>query len=140
MTTAWAHLPNAKLIYQVLDDLKNHPSQLAKAFGAAQDAAQDAACNAAWNAAWNAALILSQDAILNASRNTVWDTAWSAAWSATWSAIMVLIAYDDCGFWLSPEFSLASMKVSHRLTSHPSTLLLQPYKLFLESSWVTGQT
>ena len=149
MTTAWAHLPNAELIDRVLDDLVKHPKKLNTAWDAAQDAAwraawdavRDAARNTVWDAAQTTALILSRGAVLDAAQETVGDTFCTVprgaslylAQNVAWNAIMCLVAYDDCGFWLSPEFSLASMKVAYRLTSHPPTLLLQPYKLFLEN-------
>ena len=137
MTTAWAHLPNAKLIDQVLDDLVKCPKEF----------------NASWNRAQDAIRPVTYDAVFsyaqNAVRNTIWDAAQVAirdmfhiaafgkdlyaAQNVAWNAIMALIAYDDCGFWLSPGFSLTAMKVSQRLDGHPSTFLLQPYKLFLEN-------
>ena len=54
--TAWAHLPNAALIDEVLASLEAHPKKW--------DAAQDAAWDTAWGAAWDAlaALIAYDDA------------------------------------------------------------------------------
>ena len=140
MTTAWAHLPNAELINQVLGNLIKYR----KEFRESTDASYGAARFESWSAAYSAVQMADRDASYDAACGVARVAArredCDAAWNLACDVILCLIAYDDCGFWLSPEFSLATMKVSHRLNGHPSTLLLQPYKLFLESSWVTGQT
>ena len=42
MTTAWAHLPNAKYIDLVLASIKAHPEKWVAAWDAARDAVRDA--------------------------------------------------------------------------------------------------
>lgn len=114
--TAWAHLPNAAHIDEVLASLKAHPERW--------DAARDAARDAAWDAARDAA------------RDTVWGTVWDAArdaarnvardavWGAAWYAIAALIAYDDAGQFM--KLPVEQLKAMHRLDPHPMYLLLQP--------------
>ena len=64
MTTAWAHLPNAALIDEVLASLKAHPERWGTAQTAAWNEAQTAAWDAARDAAWStvATLIAYDDA------------------------------------------------------------------------------
>ena len=141
---AWDHLPNAAVIDEVLESLRNHP----KAWSAARSAAWDAAWDAAQDAAWDAA----QDA----ARGAAWDAAWSAAWDAAWGAtkdaawdaarvaardaardaarvaawgaargaIAALIAYDDAGKLIKQP--VAHLQGLYRLDPHPMFLLLQP--------------
>ena len=94
--TAWAHLPNAALIDEVLASVRTSPKEWTAAWGAAWDAARDAAWYAARNAARNAA----QD------------------------AIAALIAYDDAGQFM--KLPVEQLKAMHRLDPHPMYLLLQP--------------
>ena len=85
MTTAWAHLPNAKHIDRVLADVAAHPER----WTAAWDAAWAAARDAAWAAA--------RDAARCAARDAAWAAAWDAALGAAWDAAVALIAWDHAG-------------------------------------------
>ena len=64
MTTAWAHLPNAALIDEVLTSLKAHPEKWSTAWDASQAVLWGAAWGAARDAAWStvATLIAYDDA------------------------------------------------------------------------------
>ncbi len=128
MTTAWAHLPNAALIDEVLTSLKAHPEKWstvwdasraasqAVLWGAARSAARDAARSAARDAAWDAAW----GAVRNAARSAARD----AARSAAWNTVATLIAYDDAGQFM--KLPVEQLKAMHRLDPHPIYLLLQP--------------
>ena len=128
MTTAWAHLPNAALIDEVLTSLKAHPEKWVAARSAAQNAAwnaaRDAARNAARDAVWNAA----RDAVWNAARDAVWNAAWGVTRDVVWGAaddvISALIAYDDAGQFM--KLPAEQFKAMYRLDPHPMYLLLQP--------------
>ena len=87
MTTAWAHLPNAKHIDAVLASLNANPQQWADAW----NKIYPAGTTTAWCAAWCAA------------RDAVWAAARGAVWGAMWAAILALIAYDDCAYMLESE-------------------------------------
>lgn len=103
---AWAHLPNAKHIDDVLAWLKT-------------PAAKYSARNAAWEAAWIAA------------KGAAWGAAKDAARDVSWGAIAALIAYDDIGRWLSPEVPVETMRVTYRLNPSPALELLLPYKTLI---------
>lgn len=136
MTTAWAHLPNAALIDEVLASLKAHPGKWYAAWNGTRNAASDAAWNEAWDAAWNA----TQHATRNATRNAAWSTAWStaqdaakdAAWDAAWDiawsvvrdVIAALTAYDDAGRFM--KMPVKHLQRLYRIDPHPMYLLLQP--------------
>ena len=94
--TAWAHLPNAAHIDEVLASLKAHPERWS--------ATRVAALDAAWDAAW--------------------DAARDAARDAAWDVIATLIAYDDAGQFM--KLPVEQLKAMHRLDPHPMYLLLQP--------------
>ena len=96
MTTAWAHLPNAALIDEVLTSLKAHPEK--------------------WSTAWDASRAEPQ-AVL-------WGSAWDAARDAAWSTVATLIAYDDAGQFM--KLPVEQLKAMYRLDPHPMYLLLQP--------------
>ena len=142
--TAWAHLPNAAHIDEVLASLKAHPEKWTAAWGAARYAAWDAAWDAAWGAAWDAAWDAALGAALGAARDAAWDAARDAVLDATrdatrdavldatrdatrdaaWGAITALIAYDDAGQFM--KLPVEQLKAMHRLDPHPMYLLLQP--------------
>ena len=112
MTTAWARLPNAALIDEVLTSLKAHPEKWVAARGAARGAAWYATRGAAWDAVWGAA----------------WDAAWDAlrgkARVAAGDVIAALIAYDDASQFM--KLPAEQLKAMYRLDPHPMYLLLQP--------------
>ena len=114
--TAWAHLPNAAHIDEVLASLKAHPEKWSVAWYAARNAARNAAWNAAWDAAWDAARDAVQGAVLDATLDATRD--------AAWGAITALIAYDDAGQFM--KLPVEQLKAMHRLDPHPMYLLLQP--------------
>ena len=132
MTTAWAHLPNAAFIDEVLTSLKAHPEKWA----AARAAARDTAWGAAWGAARSAARSAARDAargaawgaVRNAARGApqavLWGAAWDAARDAAWSTVVTLIAYDDAGQFM--KLPVEQLKAMYRLDPHPMYLLLQP--------------
>ena len=126
---AWNNLPNAKLIDQVLADLRANPEAFASARNAAWDAAVDAALDAAWDAAVDAARDMARGAAWDAARSAAWDAArdmaWGAAWSAAWGAVLALIAYDDSAKYLG--WSYEKLKVWGELSEHPAAVLLLPY-------------
>ena len=100
MTTAWAHLPNAALIDEVLTSLKAHPEK--------------------WSTAW--------DASRGAAQAVLWGSTWAAARDAArdaaWSTVATLIAYDDAGQFM--KLPAEQLKAMYRLDPHPMYLLLQP--------------
>ena len=91
ITTAWAHLPNARHIDAVLADVKARP----EVWKAARDAARSAARSAAWDAARDAARSAGRSAARNAAGYAAWDAARDAAWDAAWDASLALIAWDS---------------------------------------------
>ena len=124
MTTAWAHLPNAALIDEVLASLKAHPEKWAAARDTAWNTVQSAAWGAAWSAAWDAARDAARAAARDAARAAAWDAAREAAWVAAGDVIATLIAYDDAGQFM--KLPVEQLKAMYRLDPHPMYLLLQP--------------
>ena len=130
--TAWAHLPNAALIDEVLASTKTSPEKWSAAWTAAQAAPWTASRDAAWNEARNAAWDTARDAARNtawsAARNAAWGAARSAArsatWDAAWGAAAMLIAYDDAGQFM--KLPVEHLRRLHRIDPHPMFLLLQP--------------
>ena len=126
---AWDNLPNAKLIDQVLADLRANPEAFASARNAAYSAAYSAARYAARGAAWDAARDMAWDAARsaawNAARGAAWDAARGAAWDAARDAVAALIAYDDSAKYL--DWSYEKLKVWGELSEHPAAVLLLPY-------------
>lgn len=122
--TAWAHLPNAALIDEVLASLKTHPEK----WGAARDTAWNTVQSAAWSAAWDAARDAARAAARDAARAAAWAAAWDAAREAAWVAagdvIATLIAYDDASQFM--KLPVEQLKAMYRLDPHPMYLLLQP--------------
>ena len=124
MTTAWAHLPNAALIDEVLASLEAHLGK----WGAASDAASDAARNAAWNAArgaaWDAAWGAAWDAAADAVQGTTQDIPWGPTWDTAWGVIAALLAYDGAGQFM--KMPVEHLQRLYRIDPHPMYLLLQP--------------
>ena len=124
MTTAWAHLPNAALIDEVLTSLKAHPEKWAMAQAAPWDTVRDAARDAAWDAARGAA----RGTAWNAARGAAWHAARHAARSMARGAaddvIAALVAYDDASQFM--KLPVEQLKAMYRLDPHPMYLLLQP--------------
>ena len=130
--TAWAHLPNAALINEVLASVKTNPKKWGAGqgvvWGAAWSAARSAARSTAWSAtrraAWEAVLAAFQSAAWDAARSAVQSPSWNAAWDAAWDAAATLVAYDDAGqFMRLPAEHLQRL---YRIDPHPMFLLLQP--------------
>ena len=125
---AWAHLPNAALIDEVLASVKTNPAEWGVAWDATREialiAARDAAREAPRGAAW--------DAAREAPRGTAWTAAWGAvqeaargsAWNAAWNAVAALIAYDDAGQFM--KLPAEHLQRLYRIDPHPMFLLLQP--------------
>lgn len=125
-TTAWAHLPNAALIDEVLASLKAHPEKWVAVRDTAWSAARGAARGAAWDAVWDA----TRDAARAAARDAVRDALRSAAWAVAGDVIAALIAYDDAGQFM--KLPVEQLKAMYRLDPHPMYLLLQPAAVFAE--------
>ena len=105
MTTAWAHLPNAKHIDRVLADLSARPEVWDAARAAAWDDSRGDALGGVWAAARNAALYAIHGAALDAARD----------------AIRALIAWDDCSELLDlPPDAVRLLAASGH---HPAVLL-----------------
>ena len=130
--TAWAHLPNAALIDEVLASVKTSPEKWDAARNAApnaawdtaQNAAREATRNAAWVAARNAAWVAARDTAWDAARDTVWGPIWDAGNAAAWGVIATLVTYDDASqFMRLPAEHLQRL---YRIDPHPMFLLLQP--------------
>jgi len=120
---AWSHLPNATHIDAVV--------------AAAGDVALDAARGAAWDAAQDAAWVAALDAARGAAREAAWDAAWGAvreaAWGAARDAVSALVAWDECGVYMSRDVSAEFMR--NLLEVNPdlhAVRLLLPYKTYLE--------
>ena len=146
---AWSHLPNATHIDVVVAAV-GYAAQDA-AWGAAREAAQDAARgaargaaqDAAWGAAWGAARGAVRDAAWGAARVAAWDAAWGAAYDAAWEAaweaargaVSALVAWDECGVYMSRDVSAEFMR--HLLEVNPdlhAVRLLLTYKTYLEAT------
>ena len=110
--TAWAHLPNAAPIDEVLASVRTNPNEWDATWAAVWGAAWDAAWGAAWDAAWGAAWGAAQDA------------AWGAAQDAARGAVAALIAYDDAGQFM--KLPVEHLRRLYRIDPHPMFLLLQP--------------
>ena len=120
--TAWAHLPNAKLIDAVIADMKTRPDVWRIAWGAARDAVRGAARDAAWDVAW----CVAREPARLATR--------TAKQAAAQDAILALIAWDDCARLLDlPSDTLRTMAdICDAPACHQAVLLL-PYVLVKES-------
>ena len=123
--TAWAHLPNAVHIDQVLASLKAHPDKWTAAYAAAWDTAYIESWNAAQAAAYIAARDAAYSAAYSAAQDTGYTAAWDAAWGAAWGAIAALIAWDNCAKYLT--MTPDQLAVWSLLSSDPASVLLQPY-------------
>ena len=118
--TAWAHLPNAALIDEVLASVKTNP----KGWDVAWDATREIALIAAWDAARGAARGAAWDAAWGTARDAVWVAARNAVWAAARDVLGAPVAYDDAGrFMKLPVEHLQSL---YRIDPHPMFLLLQP--------------
>ena len=134
MTTAWAHLPNARHIDAVLADVKARP----EAWGAARDPAWDAA----WDSARDTARDSAQSATLNSARSAAREvaldsaldsalgSAQGAAWGAVWDAIAALIAWDSSADLLecTPDVLSAMIDLAEPPVCHQAALLM-PYAI-----------
>ena len=127
MITAWAHLPNAQHIDQVLANLK--AGKLGTVRNTAWDAAWDAAREAAKEAAWDAAREAAREATWSDAREATWSAAWGAAREAARGAVAALIAYDDCAHILTMPLGSVRLMVS---IQHPAATLIFPYLKALE--------
>ena len=145
MPIAWADLPNAALIDEVLAAMRGAARDAAwtaaldTARGAARDAARAAALDAARDAAWNAA----RDAAWSAARDAAWTAAWNAAWAAArdaalgaaWAAVAALIAWDDAAqlYPLTPaQLRLAAALLPDNDPRQHAAVLLLPYAISRE--------
>ena len=118
--TAWAHLPNAALVDQVLASVRANPGEWDAAWLAARGVAQDTA----WDAAWDAARGAARDAAWNEAWGAAWAAAQGAAWNAAWGAVAALIAYDDADQFM--KLPVEHLQRLYRIEPHPMFRLLQP--------------
>ena len=126
---AWSHLPNATHIDAVVAAV-GYAAQGA-AWGAAWGAARDAARGAAWGAARDAAWDAAWDAARGAARGAARD----AARDAAWGAVSALVAWDECGVYMSKDVSAEFMR--NLLVVNPdlhAVRLLLTYKTYLEAT------
>jgi hypothetical protein len=130
--SAWDHLPNAKLIDQVLADLRANPEVFSKAWG--RRAARVAVWDQAWNAvrdqagdqyqAWNQAWTVSASGRVR-PRGMVYPRIWGRAWTLARGVFFALITYDDSAKYL--DMSYKKLKVWAELSEHPAAVILLPY-------------
>ena len=134
-TTAWAHLPNAALIDEVLTSLRTHPKKWIAIQDTVRDTAWSAARSAAWDAVRGTISNATRDAAWNATRDAAWnatrDAARDAAWGAARDVISALIAYDDASQFM--RLPTEQLKAMYRLDPHPMYLLLQSAAIFAET-------
>ena len=117
MTSAWADLPNAALIDELLAAMR------------------DAAWTAARDAAWTAALDTARAAARDAARAAALDAARDAAWTAAWNAVAALIAWDDAAalYPLTPaQLRLAAALLPDNDHRRHAAVLLLPYAIARE--------
>jgi hypothetical protein len=120
VTTAWAHLPNAKHIDWVLESLKTDPDKWFATGATWRGAWREAwlgvagASNAAQGAVWNAAL----DAVLDAAQGLTR----SASRTASRGVILALITYDDCAYMI--ESDVGELKILAAFGDTKAILLL----------------
>jgi hypothetical protein len=124
MTTEWNHLPNARLIDQLLTDLKQHPDLIMNEFEI-----WNTAIEAAWRAAWDEVWDSSRYAAWEAAQNATWvaaqNTTWGMASDRARCAIAALIAWDDAAKWLSCDADRLQVWVA--LSEDSAAILLLPY-------------
>ena len=137
MTSAWADLPNAALIDDVLAAAQDAAQDAARAAARAAvwTAARDAAWTAAWGAARDAAWTAARTAALGAARGAAWTAARDAAWTAAWNAVAALIAWDDAAalYPLTPaQLRLAAALLPDNDHRRHAAVLLLPYAIARE--------
>ena len=116
MTTAWAHLPNAALIDEVLASVRAHPGKWNAARHATWVVFQGAVWYTAWSAAWNA--------VQDAGRGEAWDAIRAIPQNTAWDTTTALIAYDDAGQFM--KMPIEHLQRLYRIDPHPMYWLLQP--------------
>jgi hypothetical protein len=121
--TAWAHLPNARLIDAVIADAKARPD----VWGAVWVAMRAAVWLDAWRTAW--------EALRAAARIAEWNAARGEVKTAATDAILALLAWDDCAPLLDlPSTTLRTMiDLCDAPACHQAVLLL-PYALVKEGT------
>ena len=139
MSSAWADLPNAALIDEVLAAAAASTSAAHAAAHEALRAAQGAAWTAAWTAAQSAARTAARTAARAAARSaaqsTVQGAAWDAAWVAARAAVSVLVAWDDAAelYPLTPaQLRLAAALLPDNDHRRHAAVLLLPYAIARE--------
>ena len=137
MTSAWADLPNAALIDDVLAAAQD--AARAAVWTAARDAARTAvwtaARDAAWTAVWAAVWAAARGAAWTAARDAAWAAARTAARSAAWTAVAALIAWDDAAelYPLTPaQLRLAAALLPDNDHRRHAAVLLLPYAIARE--------
>ena len=145
MATAWAHLPNAKHIDQILAHLERHPRRWNAAWCSTGRSALDHDVDDARIAAgievrndrvitWNTA----RSATEYAARVTAWDEALAVdravVRKAAWEALQALLTWDDCAPIL--DMPADAVRLLAAVGHHPAVLLL-PAVLALEVTHTT---
>ena len=122
--TAWAHLPNAKVIDEVIADFIERPQTRGDA------EAQVAAWCAAWGAAQVAARVAVQDVAWDSALDATWAVAWDSAryevQTAARDALLALIAWDSSADLLSltPDALRTIIDTCDGDVKHQAVLLL----------------
>ena len=116
MTTAWAYLPNAALIDEVLASVKARPDKWVAAWNTTWVVSQGAVWYTAWSAAWNA--------VQDAGRGEAWDAIRAIPQNTAWDTTTALIAYDDAGQFM--KMPIEHLQRLYRIDPHPMYWLLQP--------------
>ena len=132
MTNAWADLPNAKSIDEVL---AARGAARTATWNAARGAAQDAAQDAAWGAAWAAAWAATWNGPWDAARGAAWDAARGAAWDSARAAVAALITWDDAAelYPLTPaQLRLTAALLPDNDHRRHAAVLLRPYAISRE--------
>ena len=126
MTTAWAHLPNARHIAGIIADVQARP----KAWGDALVAAHVSVPDATWSAAWSAAAGIPRSSPQSAACATTWSAAagvtWSAARYAVRDTLAVLLAWPDSARMLTmtPAALRTLIDITDGDVRHQAVLLL----------------
>ena len=139
-STAWSHLPNARHIDWVIDDLRRNPDKWSTARAAARDAAYYAAFDAiraaAYYAARDAAYYAARDAIRAAAFDAIRAAAYYAARAAAFDAILALIAWDSASDLLDcdPEH----VRILSHLGDHRAVLMLPAVMVLSQEKSLTS--
>jgi hypothetical protein len=124
--TPWAHLPNAKVIDEILADAHARSEVWAGAW--------DTTCGKVWRPTGETAWVNTRHTIKVAKRDATWDTTWlvlhkvarDTARSAAWVTISTLIAWDSSAdlLALTPDALRTIITTCEGTMKHQAVLLL----------------